>query len=772
MFSRYMTICIFYILGIVISKMFDMSATLFLSLFVFFVALIKSIAKRNPKWSIFLISFILLFGSFRYFDESQNKLVYEFPEKYVTVSGVIYSPADSIETDYKNRYILKLDSVSYQDTLVKTNRKILLNTKEDFPFGAKVTASGFLKEIDGIDNENEFDFSLYYKGKGIFARLTAQEICQTDMAFSVLPEFLAGKVRSIADTIIETHFRGVNSAFLKAIITGNKSGFSQDYLDILIKTGICRSLYSPFIHISLIFFIAGLLPLGRKHRDTIIIVLVFLYALFNSSSPTILKAAMLCAFLLLKKQIFGFANKMDMLSKIVLAVTIVDPLLCFNSGFVMSVASSVVVYISYTPLYKRLYRFLNKRNIPYKKFLAKLLTLWAIFVFGTLPITAYLFGGVSVYATLFMTILMPIIIFVLILSPFMLLSLGIFGASPVLFPITDKIMTLISHLPTFAENLPAYYITARTPALCEIVTFYLLWWAFLRLLNFGFKTPKTAAILAAAFGIVFSSVLTYDYNTLSVYFVNVGQGDGAVLHTSRGETVLIDGGGSADYTSGYNIGERVFLPYLTSHGFCDIDVAIVSHTHKDHVEGIIAALENLKVRTLVMPYSDPTNQYHKMLCDTADRKGVNVEYLAETDEIIFKSGLKITFIAPDSSQLKSDELNDTSLVAHITYGDFSALFTGDSTDEITDSYPKDIDLLKVAHHGSKTASSEEYLEHTSPEYAVISVGENNSYNLPANEVLYRLKKCGAKILRTDRLGDIRFKIKKDGTFTYKTLKGE
>ena len=772
MFSEYMIICVFYILGIVISKALDMSATVFISVFVFISAVILSVIKGKPKWSIFLISFVVLFGSFRYFGESQNKLLYEFPEKYVTVSGVIYSSADETEADYKNRYVLKLDSVSYQVKLVKTDEKILLSTDEDFPFGAKVTASGFLREINGINNENEFDFSLYYKGKGIMARLRSDEIRKTGMALSVLPDFLAGKVRYLADAIIDDHFKGVNSAFLKSIVTGNKSVFPQDYLDILIKTGIYRSLYSPFIHISLIFLLTGLLPFGKKHRDSFIIVLVFLYALFNSSSPTILKAAMLCAFLLLGKQVFGFANKIDVLSKIVLVVTIFDPLLCFNSGFVMSCASTVIVYLSYKPLYDRIYRNLSKHNIRYKYFIANLITLWTIFVLGTLPLSAYLFGGVSVYATLFMTLLMPIIIFVLIASPFMLLSLGMFGVSPTLFPIINKAMTFMAQLPYLAEKLPAYYIAARTPHLWEIVVFYLFWWAFLRLLKYKFKTPKTAIILSLAFGMIFSSVLTYDYNTLSIYFVNVGQGDGAVLHTSRGETVLIDGGGSADYTTSYNIGERVYLPYLTSHGFCDIDVAIVSHTHKDHVEGIIAAAENLDIKTIVMPYAIKSNQYHKILCQVAEEKGITVEYLSASDEIVFKSGLRITFIAPDSSHLASGDLNDTSLVAHVTYGDFSALFTGDSTDDISDDYPRDIDLLKVAHHGSNTSSSKEFLEHTSPEYAVISVGENNSYNHPSDKVLYRLKMCDANILRTDKLGDIRFKIKKDGTFSYKTLRGE
>ena len=768
MFSEYMIICIFYILGIFISKALDMSALLFTSIFLLLVAVIR----RKPNWSVLILTFVLLFGSFRYFDEVQNNLTYKFPEKYVTLSGVIYSPASTTDSEYKNRYTLKLSSVTYQDKTIKTNQKILLNTDKDFPFGAKIEASGFLRELGEVDNENEFDFSLYYKGKGITARLTAYKIRQTGMAFSLLPEFVMGKLRDLADGIIDTHFRGVNSAFLKAIVTGNKSGFSRDYLDILIKTGIYRTLYTPFIHISLIILLAGLFPATRKCRDSIIIAAVFLYALLNSTSPTIIKAALLCAFMLLRKQIFGFANKLDLLSKIVLAITVIDPLLCFNSGFIMSVSSTVLVCTSYTPLYSRIYGFLDKKSVPYKRLLTKLFTLWIIFVAGTFSVAACTVGSISVYATLFMTLLTPVIFFVLIASPIMLLSLGIFSTSPVLYPLVNEIMTFMAKVPFFAEKLPAYYLTAKTPELWEIIAFFLLWWAFLRILKNKFKTQKTAVILTVALGMAFSSVLTYDYQTLSVYFVNVGQGDGAVLHTSRGETVLIDGGGSADYESAYNLGERVYLPYLTSHGFCDIDVAIVSHTHKDHIEGIIAAAENLKINTIVMPNATEKNQYHDDLCEIARNKGITIEYLSETDEIVFKSGLKITVLAPDISRLASDDLNDSSLVAHVTYGDFSALFTGDSTDEISDKYPKDVDILKVAHHGSKTASSKEYLEHTSPEYAVISVGKGNSYNHPSPEVLGRLKSCGAKVLRTDKLGDIQFKVKKDGTFTYKTLRGE
>lgn len=773
MYSKYLMISIFYILGIVISKTFDMSYALFLALAVFISGIIQTIAKKQIKWEIFILSVLILFGTVRYFDKTQNKLYYEFPEKYVTVSGTIYSQSTPSESTYKNRYILKLDSVCYLDKTAETNMKILLHTKEDIPFGTKVTASGFLSEIAGINNEYEFDYSLYYKSQGIFARLTAHQIKKTGTSLSLSPSYLAGKVRYASSKSIDRHFSGNSAAFLKAILTGDKSGFSDDYLSSLIKTGIYRILYAPFIHISLIFLIAGFLPLAKQHQNLFVVALVFLYALTNSSSPTIIKAATLCGFFLIRKQLLGFADKSDLISKILLIMTIADPLLCFNTGFLMSVTSSAVIAVSYKPIYSRL--LLTQKAYPskIKRFLCRIAALWLIFLVGTLPISALLFNGISVYAVLFTVVASPLIIFIILASPFMLLSLELFGASPILAPIIGMIIDFIKMLPLWIEKIPAYYIPIKTPKTSDIISFYLLWWVFLRAVRSGFKIKENAVILTVCLGIFLSPVAFYSPDTLSVHFVNVGQGDGAVLHTSRGETILIDGGGAAEFEQSYNIGERVYLPYLISHGLTNIDLAIVSHCHKDHVEGIIAAAENLKINTIVMPAIGQDNPYFEKLCKVAEDKGIDLQFLAAGDKISFKSGLCFNFIAPDKNQAESDDLNDTSLVAHITYGEFSALFTGDSSDEINSTYPENVDILKVAHHGSTNShTSEEYLERINPEYAVISVGENNSYNLPSNDVLCQLKESGAKVLRTDKIGNIQFEIKKDGRITYKALKGD
>jgi len=260
---------------------------------------------------------------------------------------------------------------------------------------------------------------------------------------------------------------------------------------------------------------------------------------------------------------------------------------------------------------------------------------------------------------------------------------------------------------------------------------------------------------------------------LEIYFVNVGQGDAAILHTSVGETILMDGGGASDYQdSNYNVGDKVLVPYMISHGFTDIDYAIVTHFHKDHAEGIISAVNNLTVKNIVMPDSNPQNEYRAILETLAKEKNINIIYAQKDGMISFKSGLKLQFLAPDNIQRLSNEPNDTSIVTQVNYYQFCGLFTGDTTDTADEGYPRYIDLLKVAHHGSDTASSESDINHLCPKYAVISVGKNNSYDLPAEAVLETLENVKANILRTDIMGDIRFKIHKNGKITYKTLRME
>lgn len=762
-----MIVAVSYILGVWLASKIDMSATLFTALFLIITFLVRKIIAKKSSIIIVVSAIFFLLGGIRYFGASENGLYREIGEKYVTAVGTVDSMPTASSGKYKFRYTVMADRFTYLDKEYVAKQKLLVYTDKPLEHGDIIKFSGFLNEIEGAKNSNEYDYAKYYKSIGINNRITAKEIEKLGKGMSINPIFWVNKFKCKISTIIDRFFEGNTSALYKAITVGDKTGFSQEYRNLLVRTGVYRVLYANYLHILLILYIVGIFIKNKKDRDYAVMLILVGYAVFNGASATSIKAAALLGVALFRKTIFGFSDKLALLSALVLIMALIDPMLCFNGAFVISIASTVLVYTSYPAINERFSKKFKKRKTANK--IKTMLTMWMILLFGTLPISAYFYNSVSVYGIILTYLAVPIILFLILTYPAVLGMYVLFGKAPILESIVTVILKILEKSPYIIEKLPFCYINLKTPSMLEILEFYILWWILIEWVKGEAKTVKVKILIAILCGALIGGI--NDFNTLSINFVNVGQGDGAVLHTSRGEVVLIDGGGAAPEETKYNVGESVFVPYLISHGFTDIDVAIVTHYHKDHAEGIIAAAKHLKIKTIVMPGATPNDEYRLQLENIASRRNIRIEYLRQNDEIHFKSGLSIKFIAPDEEQLKSDDANDTSLVAEVRYGDFCGIFTGDSTDEISADYPENVDILKASHHGSNTENGREYIEHIAPEFAVISVGEDNSYGLPDTETLERLKAVGAKILRTDELGDIQFKINKNGKMTYSTFYG-
>jgi competence protein ComEC len=337
----------------------------------------------------------------------------------------------------------------------------------------------------------------------------------------------------------------------------------------------------------------------------------------------------------------------------------------------------------------------------------------------------------------------------------------------------EWLLEFLEKLPELIEKIPLHYISLKTPTLLQVVCAYLVIWLVVQIIDNRSRDTVFKAISGVVLVLMLVIGFIDQHPGLEIYFVNVGQGDSAILNTSAGETILIDGGGAAEYYTGdYNVGDRVLVPYMTSHGFNKVDYAIVSHYHKDHVEGVISVVKNMRVRNLVMPDCDKGNIYRQELEALAREKNIKILYAKEGDSIRMASGLKIKFLAPSTDQLKDKDLNTTSLVMRVDYNYFCGVFTGDSDDGVDGDYPQYADILKVSHHGSKNSNNAWDLQRISPRYAVISVGKDNVYGLPSQEVLEALEDAGARVLRTDVLGDIRFKINKFGIITYDSLRKE
>ena len=264
--------------------------------------------------------------------------------------------------------------------------------------------------------------------------------------------------------------------------------------------------------------------------------------------------------------------------------------------------------------------------------------------------------------------------------------------------------------------------------------------------------PLVVNLFANEFNIVSNK------NNMLVHFINVNQADAVAINLPDGKVMLIDAGSEDVNTTYINyLKDNVLHTFKKDY----IDYLVLSHADMDHVGGAMKLLKNFQIGTIYMPnLSSNTESYQEILTFVQN----NCNYRTTGEEfVINQNGYTIKFF----EQLNNSNTNDASQVVKVEFMKSSFLFVGDISMSIEDEYVEryadelDCDVLKVAHHGSNSSTSNEFIDAVSPKYAVISVGAENTYGHPNFEVLTRLTNNSVKVLRTDKDDDILFVVGKN-----------
>jgi competence protein ComEC len=282
---------------------------------------------------------------------------------------------------------------------------------------------------------------------------------------------------------------------------------------------------------------------------------------------------------------------------------------------------------------------------------------------------------------------------------------------------------------------------------------------------------KARWTLSAATGLIAAALLiaTHPFaphlppGRLELTVLDVGQGDSLFLTFPHGRTMLVDGGGevgvfhSGGMRSGIDVGEDVVSPYLWSRGLKKIDVVALTHAHEDHLGGLPAIFENFRVGEFWVGRDVQSAAYRQVLA-SARAHGVPIRHLKEGDTFS-EDGVPGSVLWPDDLSEGASAKNDDSLVLRLTDSAESFLLAGDIERPserriLADAEPVDVNFLKVAHHGSKTSTTDAFLFAAHPAFAAISVGRDNSFGHPSTEVTERLEAAGVRLYRTDRDGAI------------------
>lgn len=283
--------------------------------------------------------------------------------------------------------------------------------------------------------------------------------------------------------------------------------------------------------------------------------------------------------------------------------------------------------------------------------------------------------------------------------------------------------------------------------------------------------PYRAAewLAGAALAALAIAVATYPFaprlekGKLEVTVLDVGQGDSIFVAFPDGHTLLIDGGGLAGdervggYRVGTDVGEEVVSPYLWQRGLKRLDVVALSHAHHDHIEGLFAVLDNFRADQLWVGRDIGSRPYEELIAESRAR-AVPVMHRRQGDAFEW-GGVRGSVLWPTDLSTSSSASNDDSLVLRLEDGAIRFLLPGDiekkvEAELVAQGVPLAADFLKVPHHGSRTSSTSDFLAAVAPRAAVISVGENNPFGHPNQQVVERYAKDGVLLLRTDRDGAV------------------
>ena len=336
-------------------------------------------------------------------------------------------------------------------------------------------------------------------------------------------------------------------------------------------------------------------------------------------------------------------------------------------------------------------------------------------------------------------------------------------------------------LPVYSENLKAVYFLYFAPLL--LLTILLnLWNPFALSSNFRVWSSKLKFALISASFILFSIIVFHPFSApfadgrLHVDFLDVGQGDSALITFPNGETLLIDGGGQMNFNENYtqndaqnepepfemdgqNIGESVVSEFLWERGYSKIDYILATHADADHIQGLSDVAKNFQIKAALfgrMPFQDADfAELYKIL----QRRKIPFVKLSRGEVLTFGGAtVEILYPLPNDTEKVVSENNKT-LVVRVIYGNKKFLFTGDIEKEAENYLVQNPALLqanvvKVAHHGSRTSSTQNFINAAKAEYAIIPVGKTSRFGHPHEEVVERWKNAGAKIMTTGERGTI------------------
>ena len=726
-----------------------------------------SVLNVHIKILIFLVILIVAFAQIKYYEgifENKYKNIKEDDE--ISIIGTIVS--DPQEKEYKTKYILKIDTINSNKKY--KNTKVILYTKkgkETLKYGDKIELVGNFKLAQERRNPGGFDYRFYLKTKKIYGIVTTKNTKKLKENNVNIISMIANKTANVIKNQSKKLLKNKEACLLIGLLIGDTDEIDEETKEDFRNSNLTHMLAVSGLHVSYVLlgvnYIITKVKIHKKLSKIIVMLLILFFILVTGATPSVLRAGTMTIYLIIGCIFYRRISVFSSLNLSLLVIIIMNPYCLFDVGLQLSYAGTIGIVYLYPIIKEKIY---NKAN-------SILITISANIVI--IPIMLYNFNTISL--TFFISNLLagPIIGIIIILGfSIIIISLIFFPIANIFSKILNLLIILFLNTAKACANLPLSKIFIITPTLKFIFLYYWLL-AFIIVkertqirINIKLKN-KVIAILII---LVIINPIKYFSNikqsNLKIYFVDVGQGDSTCIVTPKNKVILIDGGGNSK-DENYDIGKQTLLPYLLDKKINKIDYCIVSHFDSDHCGGLMYILKNLKVKNIIIGKQYEEYENYKEFIKIAKDKKINIRVVEAGEKITIEKNLYIDVLWPINREkmVIQNAINNNSLVFKLRYINFSMLFTGDIEEiaekEILDNYKENTELLKstilkVAHHGSKTSSTKEFINIVKPKYAVIGVGKDNKFGHPSNVTIENLKTINTEIYRTDEMGEISINV--------------
>jgi competence protein ComEC len=773
------SLSLLFAVGIIISPQLPLTWWLILGLAGLVVGFLAAARNKRQLVSVAILLLAFVAGALRLSLVSvQPDQMASLNDRIVTVEGIVVREGES--TFAGITYILATQRIGEAELQPASGQVLLRDLRpagETYFYGDLIRVRGKLVKPQGAANFGQFDYRAYLERRGIKYQLavTSPEDIRRlgeNRGNPLVAYLLEARERYLQ--VIDV-LPSLDAALLKALTLGERSMLAPEIVDFFTASGTVHLMAVSGVHVGIVA--ALVLGLGRLLRFPFWLqglaagLIVIVYVVWTGLTASAMRAGIMFLLGLLGALTGRKRNSLVALAAAAGILLLINPLNLYDTGFQLSFAAAAgILYL--VPI------MMNTIHLKLKRWVAPFLTTVAAQL-GTWPLTAYYFSGVSVVGFIASFFAIPLASLALILGLLgLLVGAWYLPVGQVLLGAAGLALVVLTFVARLFAQLPGAFVHMKRPPVVFMIVYYVLLFA----APFFFQATKEKGRWRRIFVVVVAlCLLAFCWRgsvspVLTVDFLAVGQGDAILVKSPSGQAVLIDTGQRHNFGGTvWDAGEKILLPYLRSQGIHRLELVFFTHGDTDHVGGGPAILNALPVGAAIIPATFGGGGADLIKKEAVER-GIPLYPATNGLKVDLGSDVHVTVLSPPAESISSDNPdNDNSLVLYLSYGNSGFLFTGDAGWPAEQyllkcGFPGPVHVLKVAHHGAVTGTTDEFLAKIKPELAIISVGKNN-FGHPSPQTMERLVSNGVEVLRTDQAGQVR--IESDGRMLQvKTFAGQ